>query len=508
MSQHVYIFDTTLRDGEQSPGVNFNVNEKLEIAKQLARLGVDIIEAGFPVTSRGDFDAVQCIAREVKGVTIAGLARTSQADIDRAWEAVQYAEQPRIHTFIATSNVHMQYKLNMTEEQVIDAVVNGVKHARKYTSDVEFSAEDAFRSDIDFLCRVLEAAVAAGATTVNVPDTVGYATPDEFGRFIHTIQEKVKGIDKIVTSIHCHDDLGLAVANSLSAVREGARQIEGTINGIGERAGNASLEEVVMSLRTRRNLYGLDTRVNTEEIYRTSKMISKLSGMNIQHNKAIVGKNAFAHESGIHQDGVLKERTTYEIMNPAMVGITHTNLVLGKLSGKHAFKDRLVELGYTLEDEDLRKAFSRFKDLADRKKQITDEDLEAIVEEEILTIPSTYELSYLHISSGSTVVPTATVGLKYNEEVSEEASCGNGPVDAICKAVDKMTGIRCRLASWEIDAVTSGKDALGDVTLKITVDEERFYQGRGISTDVLEASARAYVSAVNKMVYEKQKGRG
>lgn len=505
--ERVYIFDTTLRDGEQSPGVSLNVAEKLEIARQLAKLGVDIIEAGFPVTSQGDFKAVQTIAREIRGVTVAALARTNLADIDRAWEAVQYADQPRIHTFIATSDIHLRHKLRMSREQVIEAAVQGVKHACKYTSDVEFSAEDAFRSDPDFLCQVLEAAIAAGATTINIPDTVGYATPDEFGKLIRSIRERVKGIEKVVISVHCHDDLGLAVANSLAAVKEGARQVEGAINGIGERAGNASLEEVIMSLRTRRDFYGLETGINTEEIYRTSKLVSTLTGMPVQPNKAIVGKNAFAHESGIHQDGVLKERTTYEIMNPAMIGISHSNIVLGKHSGRHAFKERLAELGYVLAGEDLNKAFMRFKDLADRKKEITDQDLEAIVEEEILRVPATYELTYLHISSGSTVVPTATVGLRHGDEVLEEAACGNGPVDAICKAVDKITGISCRLVSWGINAVTSGKDALGDVNLKITVDGKRVYRGRGISTDVLEASARAYINAVNKMIYERNNGR-
>ncbi len=503
----VFIFDTTLRDGEQSPGVSLNVSEKVEIAKQLARLGVDIIEAGFPVTSQGDFNAVQTIAREVRGVTVAGLARTNFADIDRAWEAVQYADQPRIHTFIATSDIHLQHKLRMSREQVIEAAVEGVKYARKYTSDVEFSAEDASRSDLDYLCQVLEAAIAAGATTVNIPDTVGYATPEEWGKFIRNIRQRVKGIEKVILSVHCHDDLGLAVANSLAAVAEGARQVEGAINGIGERAGNASLEEVIMSLRTRRDFYHLDTRVNTREIYRTSKLVSNLTGMTVQPNKAIVGKNAFAHESGIHQDGVLKERTTYEIMNPAMVGITYGNIILGKHSGRHAFKDRLAQLGYVLSGEDLNKAFARFKDMADKKKEITDHDLEAIIEEEILSVPATYELTYLHISSGSTVVPTATVGLRHGDQVIEDASCGNGPVDAICKAVDKITGVSCRLVSWGINAVTSGKDAIGDVNLKITVDGKRIYRGRGVSTDILEASARGYVNAVNKMLYEKNNGR-
>lgn len=505
MNNRVYIFDTTLRDGEQSPGVSLNVNEKLEIARQLARLGVDIIEAGFPITSNGDFEAVKTIAREVRGVTVAGLARTNFADIDRAWEAVKHADQPRIHTFIATSDIHLKHKLRMNREQVIEAAIAGVKRAKSYTSDVEFSAEDASRSDLDFLCRVVEAAINAGATTINIPDTVGYTTPDEYAEFIRSIINGTKGSENVIFSVHCHDDLGLAVSNSLAAVLAGARQVEGAINGIGERAGNASLEEVTMALYTRRDRYGLDTGINTEEIYRTSKLVSKLTGMDIQHNKAVVGKNAFAHESGIHQDGVLKERTTYEIMNPAMVGISRSNLVLGKHSGRHAFRSRLVELGFVLTEEELNKAFSRFKDLSDRKKEITDQDLEAIVENEIRKVPATYELSYLHISSGTTVVPTATVMLVHGEEQLEEAACGNGPVDAICKAVDKITGYSCRLSSWGINAITAGKDALGEVTLRIAQNNtEKLYMGRGISTDILEASARAYVNAVNKMIYEKK----
>ncbi|TYO94457.1 2-isopropylmalate synthase [Desulfallas thermosapovorans] len=504
MNNRVYIFDTTLRDGEQSPGVSLNVSEKLEIAKQLARLGVDIIEAGFPITSPGDFEAVKAIAREVRGVTVAGLARTNFADIDRAWEAVKQADQPRIHTFIATSDIHLKHKLRMTREQVLQAAVAGVKRAKSYTADVEFSAEDASRSDPDFLCRVFEAVIEAGATTINIPDTVGYTTPDEYTEFIRNIMTRTKGIEKAIVSVHCHDDLGMAVANSLAAVLAGARQVEGAINGIGERAGNASIEEFVMALYTRRDRYGLETGINTEEIYRTSKLVSKLTGMDIQPNKAVVGKNAFAHESGIHQDGVLKERTTYEIMNPAMVGLSHSNLVLGKHSGRHAFRSRLVELGFVLHEDELNKAFGRFKSLADRKKEITDQDIEAIVENEIRKVPATYELAYLHISSGTTVVPTATVGLTRGEELLEEAACGNGPVDAICKAVDKITGYSCRLASWGINAITAGKDALGEVTLRIAENNrDKLYMGRGISTDVLEASARAYVNAVNKMIYEK-----
>jgi len=508
VSNRVYIFDTTLRDGEQSPGVSLNVAEKLEIARQLARLGIDIIEAGFPITSPGDFNAVSAIAREIRGVTVAGLARPSFADIDRAWGALQQAEQPRIHIFLATSNIHMEHKLRMSREQVIETAVAGVKRAKGYTADVEFSAEDASRSDLDFLCRVVEAVIAAGATTINIPDTVGYAIPEEFGAFIKGLMQGARGIEQVTLSVHCHDDLGLAVANSLAAVRAGARQVEGAINGIGERAGNASLEEVIMSLYTRRDFYGLETGVSTEEIYRTSKLVSKLTGMTVQPNKAVVGKNAFAHEAGIHQDGMLKNPTTYEIMNPALVGISQSNLVLGKHSGRHAFRSRLVELGFSLDEDELNKAFIRFKEMADRKKEITDQDIEAIVENEIHEAPVTYELAYLHISSGTTVVPTATVGLNRGEELMEEAACGNGPVDAICKAVDKITGYQCRLASWEISAITAGKDALGEVVLRIAENNlEKLYMGRGISTDILEASARAYIDAVNKMIGEKNNGK-
>lgn len=504
MSNRVYIFDTTLRDGEQSPGVSLNINEKLQIARQLARLGVDIIEAGFPITSPGDFAAVQAVAREVKGVTVAGLARANFNDIDKAWEAVRDAEQARIHTFIATSDIHLKYKLRKDREQVVEAAVAAVKHAKKYTSDVEFSAEDASRSDVDYLARVFGEVIKAGATVINVPDTVGYSTPEEFGLFIKAIMEKTPGIEKAVVSVHCHDDLGLAVANSLSAVGYGVRQVEGTINGIGERAGNAALEEVVMGLYTRKDRFGLTTGFNTKEIYRTSRLVSYLTGMPVQPNKAVVGKNAFAHESGIHQDGILKERTTYEIMNPEMVGIA-SNLVLGKHSGRHAFRDRLSDLGYTLTDDELNLAFSRFKNLADKKKEITDQDLQAIVEDEIRHISETYVLEYLHISSGTTVVPTATLGLRMGEELKEEAACGDGPVDAIYKTVDKITGLQCVLVNYAINAITGGKDALGDVTVKLKCQEnEKIYIGRGVSTDILEASAKAYVNAVNKLLYDNQ----
>jgi 2-isopropylmalate synthase len=504
MTERVYIFDTTLRDGEQSPGVSLNIREKLQIAHQLARLKVDVIEAGFPFASVGDFRAVQAVAREVRGVTVAGLARAGIPDIDRAWEALREAEQPRIHTFIATSDIHLQHKLRMSREAVLETAVAAVKHAKGYTGDVEFSAEDAFRSDLEFLCRVLAAVIAAGATTVNIPDTVGYAMPDEFGKFVNQVLARTPGIERAVVSVHCHNDLGLAVANSVAAVRNGARQVEGTVNGIGERAGNAALEEVVMALYTRREKYGLTTGVRTEEIYRTSRLVSALTGMPVQFNKAIVGKNAFLHEAGIHQDGVLKERTTYEIINPAVVGITRTNLVLGKHSGRHAFRERLLELGFELRQDEINQAFVRFKELADTKKHVTDEDLEAILDDTIRQVPSTFELDYLHVFSGTTVKPTAVIGLVIAGEFVQEVACGNGPVDAAYKAIEKATDRAYALVSYVIDAVTGGTDALASVTLKVRDEEHRVYTGRGISTDVLEASARAYINIMNKIVYDEQ----
>lgn len=504
MSQRVYIFDTTLRDGEQSPGVSLSINEKIQIARQLARLGVDVIEAGFPISSPGDFEGVRAVAREVRGVAVAGLARANPKDINRAWEAVRQAEQPRIHTFIATSDIHLKHKLRLSRDRVLEAAVAAVKLARSYTEEVEFSAEDASRSDPEFLFQVLAAVIKAGARVINIPDTVGYAIPGEWGSFVKTICEQVPGIERVIVSVHCHNDLGLAVANSLVAVSNGARQVEGAINGIGERAGNAALEEVIMALYTRKDQFGLYTGAHTEEIYRTSRLVSTLTGMKVQSNKAIVGNNAFAHEAGIHQDGVLKERTTYEIMNPALVGLSKSNLIMGKHSGRHAFRQRLEDLGFSLNDKELNSAFGSFKKLADKKSDITDEDIEAIVEEEMHLVPDFYTLDYLHISSGTTVVPTATIGLRKEEKLLEEAACGNGPVDAICKAVDKITKTPCTMISWGISAITAGKDALGDVTLKITRDGQNIYTGRGISTDILEASAKAYVKAVNKMIWEEK----
>ncbi len=506
MSKRIYFFDTTLRDGEQSPGVSLNIKEKLEIARQLSKLGVDVIEAGFPIASPGDFAAVQAIAREIKGSAIAGLCRAGQLDIDRAWEAIKEADQPRIHTFIATSDIHLKHKLQKSREEVLEKAFWAVKYAKQFTADVEFSAEDSFRSDMDYLCQVVEAVINAGATTVNLPDTVGYATPEEFGQFIAEVRSRVPNIDKTIISVHCHNDLGLAVANSLAAIRNGAQQVECTINGIGERAGNAALEEIVMGLYTRQSYFQKEVNINYGEIFHTSRLVSSLTGMKVQANKAVVGKNAFAHESGIHQDGVLKERTTYEIMNPKLIGIYQDNIVLGKHSGRHAFKDRLIQLGYQLDDQQLDSAFKRFKDLADRKKELGDEDLRVIVEGEMLRIRETYVLEYFHISSGSNVLPTGTVRIRKDDEAFEEAACGDGPVDAIYKAIEKITGWQATLVNYAINAVTGGEDALGEVVITIKDKQGNTFVGRSASTDVLEASARAYIDAGNKLEYEAIQG--
>ncbi len=501
----IYIFDTTLRDGEQSPGVNLNVQEKLTIAKQLAKLNVDIIEAGFPIASPGDFESVMTIAKEIQGPQIAGLARVSTKDIDRAWEALKYAKRPRIHTFIATSDIHLKYKLRMSRDEVLEKIAKGVAYAKQYVEDVEFSPEDGFRTDIDFMIKVVETAIEAGATVVNIPDTVGYATPGEFGAFIRKIKEGVSNIDKAIISVHCHNDLGLAVANSLAAIENGAKQVEVAVNGIGERAGNTALEELAMAIYTRQDYFSHYTDLNLQEIYRTSKLVSNLTGMPVQYNKAIVGKNAFAHESGIHQDGVLKERTTYEIMNPEMIGLVQNNIVLGKHSGRHAFQSRLEELGFNLSKEELDKAFLRFKDLADKKKEIADKDLEAIVEDEVKVIPQKYQLEYLHISSGNRTLPTATVGILDDKNVlHEEAACGEGPVDAVFNVINKIIGLKVSLNTYALNAITGGTDAIGEVTVKVNY-EDNVYTGRGHSTDIIEASARAYLNAINKICYEIEK---
>ncbi len=504
MVEKILIFDTTLRDGEQSPGASLNIQEKLEIARQLAKLGVDVIEAGFPISSPGDFEAVKLVAQQVKGPIIAGLARATKEDIKRAWDAVKYSQKPRIHVFLATSKIHMKYKLKKAKEEILRLAVEGVKYAKKLTDDVEFSPEDASRTEPKFLHQVIEAVIAAGATTVNIPDTVGYATPVEFGKLIRGIREGVPNIGQAVISVHCHNDLGLAVANSLSAILNGATQVECTINGIGERAGNASLEEIVMAMRTRKDIFNKVTGIKTKEIYKTSRLVSSLTGIPVQPNKAIVGANAFAHEAGIHQHGVLAKPITYEIMTPQSVGIKETKLVLGKHSGRHAFRKRLEELGYTeLSQEDLNKAFVRFKELADKKKEVTDRDLEAIVEDEIHVIPDTFTLEDMEVRSGTKVTPEASIRIKREGKLFEERATGDGPVDACYKAIDKITKIKCRLVDYALRGVTGGKEALGEVIVKIESRKETI-TGHGASTDIVEASVKAYLNALNRLIYRRR----
>ncbi len=500
-TNRVYLFDTTLRDGEQSPGVSLNVEEKLEIAYQLANLGVDVIEAGFPISSPGDFLAVKTVAQKVKGPIITGLCRAMPMDIDRGWEALKYAETPRIHTFLATSDIHLRHKLQISREQALHQAVDAVRYAKKYCPDVEFSAEDASRSDIDYLAQVIEAVIDAGATVVNLPDTVGYAVPEDFGQFIRTCMERVPNVDKAIISVHCHDDLGMGVANSLAGVVNGARQIECAVNGIGERAGNASLEEIIMALYTRKSFYQKNININYREIYRTSRLVSGLTGMVIQPNKAIVGDNAFAHESGIHQDGVLKERTTYEIMSPELVGVFKSNLVLGKHSGRHAFNKRLKELGYNLDDEELGRAFVGFKQIADKKKEISDDDLHALIKDRARAVPERFKLDYLQITAGTSVVPTATIRLAIDEKVFYAAATGNGPVEAGCHAVDKITDIFGKMIDYKLQAVSAGKDALGEVQSRIKIGD-KVYNGRGLSPDIIEASIKSYINAINKYYYD------
>ncbi len=503
MGDGIRIFDTTLRDGEQSPGFTMNTAEKLEVARALAELRVDVIEAGFPISSKGDLEGVQIVAREVRGPIIAGLARAQKADIDAAAEAVRGAERPRIHTFIATSPIHMEYKLRMTPDEVYAASVEAVRYARRFTDDVEFSAEDASRSDQEFLCRVFEGAIAAGATTINVPDTVGYATPEEYADLLRSLRERIPTSARVIWSVHCHNDLGLAVANSLAAIQAGARQVECTINGIGERAGNASLEEIVMALHTRRNYYRMQTAIDTTKIYRASRLVSAIAGIPVQPNKAVVGDNAFAHEAGIHQHGVLMNRETYEIMTPETIGIPSNKLVLGKHSGRHAFKKLLEDNSVRLSEDDLRQAFEQFKALCDKKKQVSTEDILALVENEVRTTPQTYALRAFHVSTSSSLSPMASVTLARGQELFTEEASGDGPVDAMYNAINKILGLSPSLADYAIRAVGGGTDAVGEATVKVR-DGDGLFVGRGTSTDVLEASARAYLVAVNKIIYERQ----
>ncbi|HMC63372.1 MAG TPA: 2-isopropylmalate synthase [Gemmataceae bacterium] len=498
------IFDTTLRDGEQSPGASMNLPEKLEIARALQELGVDVIEAGFPIASPGDFEAVQAVARQVEGVTICGLARCNADDIDRAWEALRDAAQPRIHVFLATSAIHREFKLKMAKEEIVRRAVQGVQRAKQYCEDVEFSPEDAARTELDFLAEVVEKAIEAGATTVNIPDTVGYAVPEQYAAAIRHLKQNVRGIDNVVISVHCHNDLGLAVANSLTALKEGARQVECTINGIGERAGNCALEEVVMAVKTRGDYFGIQSTINTKRLCPSSRLVAHVTGLLVQRNKAIVGQNAFAHEAGIHQDGMLKERRTYEIMQPEDVGLTKTELVLGKHSGRHALREKVRELGYHLDDAQLQRVFEQFKALADRKKQIYDADIEALAEAQIHDGPAIWTLESFHTSAGTGTLPMAAVCLAHVDgRKVEDAACGDGPVDAVFKTVERITGISPELRDYQVRSVSVGEDAQGEARVEVE-HEGRVQRGQAVSTDVIEASALAFLQAINRLAMRRQ----
>jgi len=496
--EKVYIFDTTLRDGEQAPGCSMTLEEKVRVARQLERLRVDVIEAGFPIASPGDFESVVEVSRCVSDPIVAALARCVDADIESAGRAVREARRARIHVFLATSEIHRKYKLKKARSEIVRLAVAGVKRALEFCDDVEFSPEDASRTEPEFLREVVQAVIDAGATTVNIPDTVGYAVPQQFGEMIEMLHCEAAGADRAVISVHCHDDLGLAVANSLAAVLHGARQVECTVNGIGERAGNCALEEVVMALRTRAEFFRVSTRVETRQILPSSHLVSAVTGLAVPRNKAIVGENAFAHEAGVHQDGVLKDSSTYEIMRPEDVGADRTRLVLGKHSGRHALRQRLEELGISMDGEHLDRVFQEFKKLADKKKEVFDEDIEALVHEELEEVPDVFRLVSFHVSSGTGVIPTATVRLEVRGETVTDAATGDGPVDALYRAVDRITGIQCELTDYSIRAITSGKDAMGEVSLTVRVGE-LLERGRASSTDIVEASTRAYVAAVNRI---------
>jgi 2-isopropylmalate synthase len=497
----VTIFDTTLRDGEQAAGGSLNVQEKLEIARQLEKLGVDVIEAGFPVTSPGDFNAVELIAKEIRNPSICALMHANIAAIDRSWEAIKGASNPRIHIVLSSSEVHLFYQLKKTREQILQMSIDTVAHARKYTSNIEFSAMDASRTEPEFIYQLLKAVIDAGASTVNIPDTVGYAMPYQWGGFIEGVFINVPNIDKAVVSVHCHNDLGLAVANSLEAIRVGARQVEGTINGIGERAGNAALEEIVMGLTTRADFFNLTTNIDTRQFYRASRLVSDLTGFPVQPNKAIVGSNAFRHSSGLHVDGMLKKSSTYEIMDPRTLGIPGSSLVLGKTSGRHAFKDRLSELGYTLSEEDLEKAFAAFKELADKKKEISDRDIESLVAEERRTVSEEYHLERVQVTCGDQGLPMAGVRLYRPgaNEYIEGAALGTGPVDAVYKAINVCVEEPNKLTEFTVKSVTEGIDAIGEVLIRIESDGVT-YTGRGADTDIIVSSAKAYINALNRLL--------
>src|SRR5262245_4746651 len=507
MNDRLIIFDTTLRDGEQSPGASMNLAEKLEIAHALHELGVDVIEAGFPIASPGDFEAVQAIAQQVEGPTICGLARCNAADIDRAWEALKPAMKPRIHVFLATSAIHREFKLHMAKDEIVRRAIESVQRAKSYLDDVEFSPEDAARTELDFLAEVVEKAIEAGATTVNIPDTVGFAVPEQYATAIRHLKQKVRGIDRAVISVHCHNDLGLAVANSLAAVHEGARQIECTINGIGERAGNCALEEIVMAVKTRGDYFSLPSRINTKRLHPTSRLVSRVTGLQVQRNKAVVGQNAFAHEAGIHQDGVLKERTTYEIMSPEEVGLQQNDLVLGKHSGRAALRQRLTELGYRLDDQQVQNVFEAFKVLADRKKAIYDADIEALAEDEIHKGPALWTVEAFTCNAGSGTIPSAAVALWHREgRIIREATVGDGPVDAVFKAIERITGYEPTLREYQVRSVTVGEDAQGEAFIEAEL-HGKTVRGRGVSTDIIEASALAFLQVINRLALRQSQPR-
>jgi 2-isopropylmalate synthase len=502
MSDQILVFDTTLRDGEQSPGASLNRDEKLRLAHKLARLGVDIMEVGFPAASPGDFEAVQAIAREVEGPVICGLARTNLEDIDSAWEAIKEAKKPRIHVFIATSDIHLEHKLRLTRTEVLERIRTGVGHAFSLCPDVQFSTEDGSRTDPEFLCEAVKVALEAGATTINIPDTVGYALPHEYGGLFANLKKQVPELKKAVLSVHCHDDLGLAVANSLAGVKAGARQVEVCVNGIGERAGNAALEEIVMAIATRSNELGVHTNINKSEIFPTSRLVSILTGLVVQPNKSVVGANAFAHESGIHVDGVLKQPLTYEIMTPEEVGLGQSSLVLGKHSGRAGLKKRLQEMGYDLSPGDFDRLFAAFKVLADKKKEVFNEDLEALVADEILRIPHRWRLEYVNVVSGTVTVPTATVRIDDGYEVKQDFGSGVGPVDAVYNTIRKITGTDAKLLRFAISSVTGGLDAQGEVTVRLE-ENGHVVLGKGNDPDIMVASAKAYLHGLNRLDYLK-----
>jgi len=504
-SERVLIFDTTLRDGEQSPGATMNRDEKIQVARALARMKVDIIEAGFPIASPGDHDSVKAIAEQIEGPIVCALARSLEKDILRAASAVKNAQRPRIHVFLATSKIHREFKLNKAKEEIVKQAVEAVRMALAHCKDVEFSPEDASRTEPEFLCEVVEAVIAAGAGTVNIPDTVGYAVPEQFGPLVGTLFQKVPNIRQAVISVHCHNDLGLAVANSLAAVRAGARQVECTVNGIGERAGNASLEEVVMALRTRKDAYGPTTGIDTTKLYPTSRLVAKVTGINVQRNKAIVGENAFAHEAGIHQDGMLKDRITYEIMHPADVGVERSRLVLGKHSGRHAFAERLKELGYDLGEAETATAFERFKALCDKKKTVYDADIAALVEDQIQATSAYWDMELIQVSSGNRTMPTATVCLKRDGKTYQDAAIGDGPIDALTKAIDRITKCPGKILDYQVRSVTEGREAQGEVDVKVDFGGHVVH-GRGISTDIVEASGMAYLNAVSRRMARARNG--